>query len=248
MVGCTRQSVNKLLGQFTDDGLVRLDREGIAVIGPGRADGGLAPLSAASARRRVGRASVSSRTAAAARAARERPIGPVRKTTRRTRRSPRGVDDRDRDGRVAGPRPGADRQPDLGAAELAGAPREADEVVGRPRRRPVVGVGVVGAGSPWAVAAGASGAIDSSKRTHGASPNSAVEAPARPDLDDRQRPAELAEPRADRLAPGRLAGRPDVVAEVARGRPPRPPRRASSAVRPPSATAEIRTSTASTRA
>jgi CRP/FNR family cyclic AMP-dependent transcriptional regulator len=31
MVGCTRQSVNKLLGQFADEGLVRLDREGIAV-------------------------------------------------------------------------------------------------------------------------------------------------------------------------------------------------------------------------
>lgn len=32
MVGCTRQSVNKLLGQFTDDGLLRLEREGIVVI------------------------------------------------------------------------------------------------------------------------------------------------------------------------------------------------------------------------
>jgi len=31
MVGCTRQSVNKLLGQFSDAGLVRLDRDGIAV-------------------------------------------------------------------------------------------------------------------------------------------------------------------------------------------------------------------------
>ena len=31
MVGCTRQSVNKLLGQFTDGGLVRLEREGIVV-------------------------------------------------------------------------------------------------------------------------------------------------------------------------------------------------------------------------
>jgi CRP-like cAMP-binding protein len=31
MVGCTRQSVNKLLGQFADGGLVRLDRQGIAV-------------------------------------------------------------------------------------------------------------------------------------------------------------------------------------------------------------------------
>lgn len=31
MVGCTRQSVNKLLVQFTDDGLIRLEREGIVV-------------------------------------------------------------------------------------------------------------------------------------------------------------------------------------------------------------------------
>lgn len=31
MVGCTRQSVNKLLGQFTDDRLLRQDREGIVV-------------------------------------------------------------------------------------------------------------------------------------------------------------------------------------------------------------------------
>jgi CRP/FNR family cyclic AMP-dependent transcriptional regulator len=32
MVGCTRQSVNKLLGQFADDGLIRLDRDGMTVI------------------------------------------------------------------------------------------------------------------------------------------------------------------------------------------------------------------------
>lgn len=31
MVGCTRQSVNKLLGQFADSGFVRLDREGVMV-------------------------------------------------------------------------------------------------------------------------------------------------------------------------------------------------------------------------
>jgi CRP/FNR family transcriptional regulator, cyclic AMP receptor protein len=31
MVGCTRQSVNKLLGQFTEDGLIRQEREGIVV-------------------------------------------------------------------------------------------------------------------------------------------------------------------------------------------------------------------------
>ena len=32
MVGCTRQSVNKLLGQFTDDGLLRQEREGIVIV------------------------------------------------------------------------------------------------------------------------------------------------------------------------------------------------------------------------
>ena len=40
MIGCTRQSVNKLLGIFTDDHLIRLDRESIVVLdleGLGRA-------------------------------------------------------------------------------------------------------------------------------------------------------------------------------------------------------------------
>jgi hypothetical protein len=32
MVGCTRQSANKLLGQFVDDGLIRLERDGIVVV------------------------------------------------------------------------------------------------------------------------------------------------------------------------------------------------------------------------
>ncbi|MEK6719522.1 MAG: Crp/Fnr family transcriptional regulator [Chloroflexota bacterium] len=32
MVGCTRQSVNKLLGQFADDGLIRLDRDAVVVM------------------------------------------------------------------------------------------------------------------------------------------------------------------------------------------------------------------------
>ena len=31
MVGCTRQSVNKLLGQFADDGLIRQERDGIVI-------------------------------------------------------------------------------------------------------------------------------------------------------------------------------------------------------------------------
>lgn len=32
MVGCTRQSVNRVIGQFTDDRLIRLDRDSIIVI------------------------------------------------------------------------------------------------------------------------------------------------------------------------------------------------------------------------
>ena len=32
MIGCTRQSVNKLLGMFTDDRLIRLDRDSIVVL------------------------------------------------------------------------------------------------------------------------------------------------------------------------------------------------------------------------
>ncbi len=34
MVGCTRQSVNKLLGLFVDDGLLRLEREAIVIVDP----------------------------------------------------------------------------------------------------------------------------------------------------------------------------------------------------------------------
>ena len=44
MVGCTRQSVNKLLGQFTDDGLIRLERDAIVVADVRRADRDLSPL------------------------------------------------------------------------------------------------------------------------------------------------------------------------------------------------------------
>jgi CRP/FNR family transcriptional regulator, cyclic AMP receptor protein len=32
MIGCTRQSVNKLLGMFTDDGMIRLERESIVIL------------------------------------------------------------------------------------------------------------------------------------------------------------------------------------------------------------------------
>ena len=32
MVGSTRQSVNKLLGYFTDDGLIRMERDAIVIL------------------------------------------------------------------------------------------------------------------------------------------------------------------------------------------------------------------------
>jgi CRP-like cAMP-binding protein len=32
MIGCTRQSVNKLLGMFTDEGLIRLERDSIVIL------------------------------------------------------------------------------------------------------------------------------------------------------------------------------------------------------------------------
>ena len=32
MVGSTRQSVNKLLGWFVDDGLIRMDRDSIVIV------------------------------------------------------------------------------------------------------------------------------------------------------------------------------------------------------------------------
>ena len=32
MVGSTRQSVNKLLGWFVDDGLIRLERDAIVIV------------------------------------------------------------------------------------------------------------------------------------------------------------------------------------------------------------------------
>lgn len=43
MIGCTRQSVNKMLGMFVDDGVIRLDREAIVVLN--------LPVLAAAARR-----------------------------------------------------------------------------------------------------------------------------------------------------------------------------------------------------
>ena len=32
MIGCTRQSVNKLLGLFSDDALIRLERDRIVIL------------------------------------------------------------------------------------------------------------------------------------------------------------------------------------------------------------------------
>ena len=56
MVGCTRQSVNKLLGQFADDRLVRLEREGVHRHRHAGARGAFPPLTAAPGRRLRSRA------------------------------------------------------------------------------------------------------------------------------------------------------------------------------------------------
>ena len=44
MVGSTRQSVNKLLGQFTEDGYLRLERDAIIVTDLDGPLAGVAPL------------------------------------------------------------------------------------------------------------------------------------------------------------------------------------------------------------
>ena len=100
---------------------------------------------------------------------------------------------------------------------------------------------------PWAIAAGASAAIDSSKRTHGASPNSALTLPpvpisttasVQPSAPSRAPIAwlQVVSPVAQTYRPSRSR----TLAAAASTR--------SSAEARSSATAEIRTSTASTRA
>ena len=124
-----------------------------------------------------------------------------------------GGDHRDRDRGVSGARPGADRQPHLGAAQFAGASRVTKQVVGRLTLvcfgiaiRPVRVVSDRGA-------VGRRGRRLGRDRLAEPRPRRVVEqrpeAPAGPDLDDGQRPAEFAEPCPDRVAPARLAGRPD---------------------------------------
>ena len=78
--------------------------------------------------------------------------------------------------------------------------------------------------------AGASGASDSSKRSHGDVAEQRADAAARADLDDRERPAELAEARADRPRPrsSRRSPRRSVPSRL-EDRPAPRPRRASSA-------------------
>ena len=233
MVGCTRQSVNKLLGQFSDEGFVRLDREGILVTDLAGLVARLAPIgdrASAVSRSRSGSRRVSSRTAAAASAALERPMGPVRKTSRLIRRSPSGVTIAIETavspvrGRVRTAMPTS--APPSSRARCAKRTRSSLPCGSSPAsassrrrscpvRRPAVRAG-----------GGDSDAMDSSKRSQGASPSRAAETAAGPDLDDGERPAEFPEPRADRLAPGRLAGRPDVLAERDRARSRSRPRRA----------------------
>ena len=245
MVGCTRQSVNKLLGQFTDDGYLRLEREAIVVTDLDGPRAGVAPLGVR-AGSVAGARSVSSRIAAAASAARLRPLAPSRKTSRRCRRLPAGVTTATDDRGVAAPRRHAQRQPDLGAAERHRPPGVRLERV-RPgpasspaRRRPA---------SRAPSAPGVSAASASLKRSQGTSPNSAASWPAVP-ISTTDEASSRARRGARRSPPPRssspvaqtyVAGRSRAIA---RGR--LHVRLGGRGRRRP--TAEIRTSTASTRA
>ena len=186
MIGCTRQSVNKLLGMFTDDGLIRLDRDSIVVLDLE----GLTRTARSVARRScpfrgppdVAQAcrSCSSRTWAATSAARSRPCAPPRNASRRSRcvRSGQDDDDRHRGIVAAGPDPHA--QADVAAADVAAVPDERLEPFGRAGRRGrgrgrargrPVGVHVVG-GAPARPRR-----ASRRSRSHGTSPKSAATLP-----------------------------------------------------------------------
>ncbi len=148
--------------------------------------------------------SVSSRNAAAASAARDRPIGPSWKTTRLTRRSPAPVDTTIETA-VSLPRGRARMAtPTSAPPSLAHPSRELDQVAAG-RVRSLVGVGrLVRTGY------GCVRIDDLAEPEPLGVPEQGREAAAGADLDGGQGPAELGQPRADRLAPGGLAGRPDI--------------------------------------
>ena len=236
MVGCTRQSVNKLLGQFTDDGLVRLERDAHRRHRPRRAGRDRAPLGGRRLGRAVGRPAIRSALEQDRRRGERRPgpalaPGQERQSAARRARRP-GVTTAMRTAVSAAPVAGPHGQPDVGAARSPSDPSGMGHV----------GRGVVGPGRRTV----------RRDRLGDGQPRDVAE--QRRDLAARSRsrrwPGASRGPRARRRWPPTRSSRrsPRRGRRGARRRPPPPARRASR--RPPSssATAETRTSTASARA
>ena len=118
MIGATRQSVNKLLGQFVDDGLIRIERGRDRHRGPARPGAHGPPL--ASRRDRA-----DSRRRPAGRPPRPAPPGTGRARrrgrpcVRRAGSSGSGVTTATRHGGIRAARPSGDGQPDVGAGRVA---------------------------------------------------------------------------------------------------------------------------------
>ena len=229
MVGSTRQSVNKLLGFFVDDGLIRMERDAIVDPGPGRPPAGGPPLAGRQSRadrRAAGHAAAGDRRPVRALApAQERdpPLG-----MRALGRRDRDVDDRVVAAAAARGSPAPRRRPTAGGRA---PPRP-----GRPRRRARPGSSSSGAARRSASTTAGRRAQQLDERAVGAALRRGERPAARPERVRRAPP-----PRSWRRAPRRARPRQPGRAPRPRPRSPRPPR-------PSAARAEIRTSTASCRA
>ena len=221
MVGCTRQSVNKLLGQFSDDGLIRLDRDGIWVVDLRGLTAASRTLAVAAG---VGAVSGPARPRPAPRGGpRPPPARPASGPSVRSGRRPAGH----------GPRAsGVEIAIDTAVSPVRGRARTASPTSEPPssRARRAKRTRSSGTASSSVIAASTSSAAATSpdpcalrrrrigcdrlvEPDPGRIAEQTVDAPARADLDDRERPAELLHAPADGLAPGRLAGRPDIRPE-----------------------------------
>ena len=143
--------------------------------------------------------------AAVVSAARVRPSAPSRNTSRRSRCRPRGVTTATETAVSPVPRDRPNGHTDIAATELPSAIGEPLERVGDP-----IVVDLVAVGRAVRQGSGCVGGERLVEAEPGHVAEQRVELASRPDLDDRQRPAERLEPCPDGVGPRRLAGRPDV--------------------------------------
>ena len=244
MVGCTRQSVNKLLGLFTDDGLIRLDRDGIVVIDLDGLTATARRCSPAVRSRGAGRAARSPRRVPRA--------GVPRPPPRNARRRSRWVRSGSTTTTVTAVSSPRARPGHATPTSLPPTSRPLPASASSPSVEPACGVvaampDMAGASaSGWWAAAGASGASVSARRSHGTSPSSPAKLPPVPTSTTAavQPRSASAAPIASR--PGGLALGPDVLLEEPRTRSAAASTRSAAAAA--HLRAEIRTSTASARA